>query len=177
MVRQRVATIPAAQRVRLFHVRGPGANHSQGQGSATYWYGVIAGADMVVRQHALVGKGEISMEELIRWNPQVVNVGRHYPASTVLDDPRWATISAVREHRVREMPEGVFYWDGSTEGVLLMLYLAKELYPQRFADLDLRREIHDYYARFYRTELSPHELDLMLAGRGPDGRRENRMRN
>jgi hypothetical protein len=30
------------------------------------------------------------------------------------------------------LPEGVFYWDGSTKGVLLMLYLAKQLYPERF---------------------------------------------
>jgi len=177
MVRARTDAIAPSQRVRLFHVRGPQATHTQGLASNTYWYGVIAGADMVIKDAPLVGRGDVSMEELVRWNPQVINIGRFYSADLVNKDPRWAQIAAVRAHRVRELPEGVFYWDGSTEGVLLMLYLAKELYPERFADLDLRREFRDYYQRFYRYTLSEHELDLMLDGKGPDGLRRNDMNN
>ncbi|EXJ15814.1 ABC transporter substrate-binding protein [Imhoffiella purpurea] len=177
MVRARTERIPPAERVRLFHVRGPAATDTQGLGSNTYWYGEIAGADMIVRHSPLIGKGTLSLEEILKWDPQVVNVGRFYSADLVTRDPRWVRVTAVREGRVRELPEGVFYWDGSTEGVLLMLYLAKELYPERFADLDLRAEIRGYYARFYRYALSDTELDLMLQGKGPDGRRRNRMRN
>lgn len=173
----RTRDIPPAQRLRLFHVRGPAANHSQGQASNTYWYGVIAGADMVIRHHPMAGKADFALEEILRWDPQVINVGRFYAADLVTRDPRWAQVAAVRDGRVRELPEGVFYWDGSTEGALLMLYLAKELYPERFPDLDLRREIRDYYSRFYRYRPSEAELDLMLAGRGPDGRRRNDMNN
>ncbi|WP_295403907.1 hypothetical protein, partial [uncultured Thiocystis sp.] len=55
--------------------------------------------------------------------------------------------------------------------------LAKTLYPDRFPDLDLKREIRDHYARFYRYALSDSELDLMLQGKGPDGRRHNDMNN
>lgn len=177
LVQSRVAQIPRASRVRLFHVRGPQANATQGLTSATYWYGEIAGADMVIGHSILRDKGPVSMEELLKWDPQVINVGRHYPVSLVTEDPRWARIAAVRNGRVHALPEGVFYWDGSTEGVLLMLYLAKELYPNLFADLDLRREIRDYYQRFYRYRLSEQELTLMLDGKGPDGQRRNDMNN
>ncbi|ACO80127.1 periplasmic solute-binding component of iron(III) ABC transporter [Azotobacter vinelandii CA] len=177
MVRERTARIPAAERIRLFHVRGPAATDTQGTTSNTYWYGVIAGADMVIGRTPLAGRGGVSLEALLEWNPQVVNIGRQYSARLVTEDPRWSRIAAVRNGRVRELPEGVFYWDGSSEGVLLMLYLAKELYPQLFADLDLRREIRDYYRRFYRYALSDRELDLMLQGKGPDGRRHNDMNN
>lgn len=176
-VLSRTRDIPPEKRVRLFHVRGPTSNHTQGQNSNTYWYGEIAGADMVIRHHPMAGKGDISMEEILKWDPQVVNIGRFYSADLVNKDPRWAQVSAVRDHRVRELPEGVFYWDGSTEGVLYMLYLAKELYPERFPDLDLRKEIRAYYARFYRYHLSESELDQMLQGKGPDGRRRNDMNN
>lgn len=177
LVQSRVARIPRASRVRLFHVRGPQANATQGLTSATYWYGEIAGADMVIGHSALRDKGPVSMEELLKWDPQVINIGRHYPVSLVTEDPRWARIAAVRNGRVHALPEGVFYWDGSTEGVLLMLYLAKELYPDLFADLDLRREIRDYYQRFYRYRLGEQELTLMLDGKGPDGQRRNDMNN
>jgi len=107
----------------------------------------------------------------------VVNIGRQYSAELVTKDRRWASVSAVRHGRVRELPEGVFYWDGSTEGVLYMLYVAKELYPERFTDLDLKKEIRDYYTNFYRYALSEREVNLMLQGKGPDGLRRNDMNN
>lgn len=176
-VRARTDAIPPERRVRLFHVRGPEATQTQGMSSNTYWYGEIAGADMVVKHNPLHGKGVVNLEEIVRWDPQVINVGRFYGADLITGDPRWASIEAVRNGRVQELPEGVFYWDGSTEGVLLMLYLAKELYPELFPDLDLRREIRGYYARFYRYHLSDQELDLMLAGKGPNGQRRNDMNN
>jgi iron complex transport system substrate-binding protein len=177
MVRTRTAGIPAKQRLRLYHVRGPIVTRTQGKSSHTYWYGVIAGADMVVAKTALAGKGDFSLEEIIKWDPQVITIGRHYSADLALKNPNLVNVSAVRKGWVRELPEGVFYWDGSTEGVLLMLYLAKALYPEHFPDLDVRKEIRDYYIRFYRYALSDKELDLMLAGKGPDGRRVNEMNN
>lgn len=176
-VRARTDAIPPKKRVRLFHVRGPAANHTSGLASHPYWYGIIAGADMVIKNKPLAGKGDVSMEEILNWDPQVINIGRQYSAELVTKDPRWATVSAVRHGRVRELPEGVFYWDGSTEGVLYMLYLAKELYPESFRDLDLEKEFRDYYARFYRYALSDREVDLMLLGKGPDGQRRNDMNN
>jgi iron complex transport system substrate-binding protein len=144
-----------------------------------YWYGEIAGANMVIKQSAApqFGRGDVSIEEVLKWNPQVINISRQYSAKLITSDPRLRQIEAVRTGRVHELPEGVFYWDGSTEGVLMMLYLAKELYPERFPDLDLRHEFREYYARFYRYALSDDELDLMLQGKGPDGRRGNNMNN
>jgi iron complex transport system substrate-binding protein len=177
MVRSRTEGIPASQRIRLFHVRGPTANQTQGRSSNTFWYGEIAGADMVIKNSPMASRGGVSIEDILKWNPQVINVGRQYSARLVTGNPKWAQVSAVREGRVHELPEGVFYSDGSTEGVLLMLYIAKELYPDRFADLDLRHEYRNYYARFYRYTLSDTELDLMLQGKGPDGRRFNDMAN
>ena len=177
LVRARIANIPPAQRIRLFHVRGgPQTTQTHGSYSSnTFGYGELAGANMVVKNHPLVGRGEVSIEEILKWDPQVINIGRHYSAELITKDPRWAQVSAVKNGRVHELPEGVFYWDGSTEGVLLMLYIAKELYPERFADLDLKQEIREYYARFYRVHLSDHELALMLQGKGPDGLRRNTM--
>ncbi len=177
LVRSRTDRIPPEKRVRLYNVRGPGATHTNGLASHIFWYGEIAGAEMVVKHHRFAGNGEVSMEEILKWDPQVINISRMYSADLVTKDPRWAQVAAVRAGRVRELPEGVFYSDGSTEGVLLMLFLAKELYPELFPDLDLKREFRNYYAQFYRYTLSDRELELMLQGKGPNGLRYNDMRN
>jgi iron complex transport system substrate-binding protein len=180
-VLSRTKDIPAEQRIRLYHVRGPSVTRTHGradQAPNTFWYGEIAGADMVVKRISdKYSVGEISIEELLKWNPQVIHVSRQYSAKLVTGDPRLQQIEAVQTGRVYELPEGVFYWDGSTEGVLLMLYIAKELYPERFTDLDIRHEIRSYYAKFYRYPLSDSELDLLLQGKAPDGRRFNNMNN
>ncbi len=75
------------------------------------------------------------------------------------------------------MPNGVFYWDGGPESVLLMAFIAQKLYPERFADLDMVAELRDFYRRFYGYPLSEAEARLLLDGRSPDGSRRNPMNN
>jgi len=176
-VSERVAAIPPGQRLRLYYVRGPQVLSTQGRAGYTTGFGLLAGAIMVVRETPLAGRGLISPEDLLRWNPQVMLVGRQYPLSLVLEDARWRELEAVRHQRVRSTPEGVFYWDGGPEGVLLMQFIARELYPEHFPDLDLAAEIKAYYARFYRYPLSDDEVAKLLQGQGPDGRRFNPMNN
>jgi iron complex transport system substrate-binding protein len=107
----------------------------------------------------------------------VIFVGRQYSPELVLKDPRWQRVAAVRNGRVYVVPDGVFFWDSSSEGILLLQYLAGKLHPELFPDLDLGKEVRDYYARFYRYHLNGRELDLLLAGQGPDGQRRNGMNN
>ncbi len=174
MVGDRIRAIPADRRPKLYYVRGPQALDTQGVGSSTYWFGQLAGAHMVIGDADLALKGTVSQEEILRWDPDVVLVGRQYPLDLVLGDARWANVSAVKSHRVYASPEGVFYWDGGPEGVLLMEFIAKRLYPDLFRDLDMAAEVKDYYARFYRTRLDEDQVDKLLRGLSPDGSRANR---
>ncbi len=176
-VAARLSGLAAGPRPKLYYLRGPGALHTQGKGSNTFWYGQMAGADMVVKDLPLAGKGQVSMEDIVRWNPDVILVGRQYPLDLALKDDRWADIAAVRSGRVISSPEGVFYWDGGPEGVLLMLFLAKQLHPELFTDLDMAAEVKDYYTRFYGFQLSDDQAALILRGQSPDGSRSNAMNN
>lgn len=170
-VTARTRAIAPGGRPKAYFVRGPGVLSSHGKGAYVYWYGEMAGADMVVKGRA--APGDVSVEELIRWDPEVMFIGRQYPASLVLDDPRLRDVRAVRERRVLEVPAGVFFWDGGPECGLLLLYLAKQLHPGLFADVDLAFEVRSYYRRFYRTDLADQEVDLLLRGLGPNGERRN----
>jgi iron complex transport system substrate-binding protein len=170
-VTTRTRLLVASARPKAYFVRGPSALATHGKGAYVYWYGEMAGADMVVKDKSAAG--DVSVEELIRWDPEVMFVGRQYPASLVLGDPRLRDIRAIRERRVLEVPAGVFFWDGGPECGLLLLYLAKHLHPEVFGDLDLAFEVKSYYRRFYRTLLDDREVDLLLRGLGPDGERRN----
>jgi iron complex transport system substrate-binding protein len=172
MVRARVQAIPRDRRLRLFHRRGGLGSYTQGDLTAnTYGYGVLAGADMEVKGESRIAQGAVTVEEILKWNPDVVNVGRGYPSGLVKSDPLWKSVAALRHGRIAETPDGVFYWDGSSEGVLLMLYVAKELYPERFSDFDLAAAVRDYYSRFYHYKLDQRQLALLLGGKAPGGKR------
>jgi iron complex transport system substrate-binding protein len=170
---ERTSKIPPAKRPRTFYVRGPDALTTQGRGCSTFWYGEIAGANMVPKNSHLDTKGQVSMEEIIVWNPEVIFVGRQYPADLVLKDSRWQNIDAVLNNRVYLVPDGVFFWDGGPESMLLMAFIAKKLYPELFTDLDLKKELKEYYQKFYKYTLTNDEAEKLLNGVAPDGTRTN----
>jgi len=173
----RTAAIPAGQRLRTYYLRGPDALITGTVHSNPYWYGEIGGADMVEKNLTGPGKGLVAMEAVIGWDPQVILVGRQYSTDLVLGDERWKDISARRNGQVIPLPNGVFYWDGSTEGALFAEFVAKTLYPDRFADLDMAAEVRGYFHLFYHYEMTAEEADRFLHGQGPDGRRYNDLRN
>lgn len=176
-VAERLADISRESRIRLYYVRGPQALNTQGRGSYTFWLGEMAGARMVIGAAPLAGRATASMEDIVRWDPEVILVGRQYSPDLVLQDPRWRMVSAVRNGRIVPMPAGVFYWDGGPESMLLIPFLAKTLYPERFPDLDLITELKTYYAKFYRYNLTDDEAGKILRGEWPDGRRFNPLNN
>ena len=132
---------------------------------------------MVVKYAEAKGIAEVSLEQILVWDPEVIFVGRQYSPDLVLKDPRWRDVSAVRTGRVQVIPDGVFYWDSSSEGVLLLQYMAKILHPALFQDIDLEREVRDYYRAFYGYPLSHEEVVRLLQGQGPDGQRRNPLNN
>ena len=107
------------------------------------------------------------MEDILLWDPEYIFVGRQYSRDLVLKDARWRDVRAVREGKVYQMPEGVFFWDGSSEGVLMMEFIAKTIHPDLFPELDMKSDLREYYARFYRYQLSEAEVTRILAGKSP----------
>jgi iron complex transport system substrate-binding protein len=177
LVKQRTNDLRPEQRPATYYLRGPDALSTHGVEENISWFGEMAGADMVVRRSGVRGIAHVAMEQIMVWNPEVIFVGRQYSPDLVLRDPRWRQVRAVRNGRVYVIPDGVFFWDGSSEGVLLLLYMAKTLHPERFRDIDLNREVRDYYRRFYGYPLSDAEADLLLRGLNPTSQRFNSTQN
>jgi iron complex transport system substrate-binding protein len=97
----------------------------------------------------------VSLERIIRWDPDVILVhGNYLPSDRrltverILGDRRLASLRAVRSGRVR-YTFGFWDWWDMAEVTLETLYLAAIFYPGRFPDFDLVRSGEEIFSRFY----------------------------
>ena len=113
----------------------------------------------------------VTMEQIAAWNPDVIIVGtapNEANRRAILSDPRWNHIKAVRTGRVYVNPTGVYLWDRhSAEAALQILWAAKTLHPDRFPDLDIRKETKAFYARFFNHTLTDAEYETILRATAP----------
>jgi len=152
LVARRLADIPESNRITVYMANPNLATY--GRGKYTGLMMERAGARNVARE--IVGFKQVTMEDVLRWNPSVIFVQERYPA--VVDEIRstasWQTIDAVRNGRVYLMPEYAKAWGHPMPEAMALgeLWMAKELYPERFKDIDMQKEADAYYRAFYRTD-------------------------
>jgi iron complex transport system substrate-binding protein len=165
--RARVVAIPQTERKTAIYSYGEeGLGLFSQYSYVSYWLELAGGkncADATGQEMDTV----VTMEEIIGWDPDVIFAGRMDNADPVLNGKAWSELKAVKTGQVYLCPDGVMYWDYSSEGVLLMMFLAQKLYPAYFADLDMRAETRDYYKRFYNYELSAENAERLLTRQPP----------
>ena len=95
---------------------------------------------------------DVSPEQIAEWNPDVIFLGSNlnsYDEKALYSNSQFATISAVRTHRVYGFPSNVGWWDyPAPQCVLGVVWAAKTLYPERFADVDVLKIADEFYAKF-----------------------------
>jgi iron complex transport system substrate-binding protein len=158
-IRGRTATLSPSQRPSVYYVRGPDPLTIHGRNSYTMWLVEIAGGNLVSRDSKIELLYNTTMEDAVKWDPEYIFMGRVNNTDIIVNDPAWSSVRAVKEGKVIVNPKGVFVWDYSSEGFLLMEFIAKTIHPELFADLDVKQEIKDYYRRFYGYTLTDDETD------------------
>lgn len=152
-----VATIPEAEKVRVY-MANPDLN-TYGSGKYTGLMMQHAGA-MNVAAATVKGARQVSLEQVLQWNPQVIFVQDRYPevVKQITRAPQWQAIDAVKNHRVWLMPEYAKAWGYPMPEALAIgeLWMAKKLYPERYKNVDVDAQAQDYYQRFYRTNWQAH---------------------
>ncbi len=106
---------------------------------------------------------KVSMETIIEWNPDVIIAWNPKVEKSILADPRWSTINAVKNGRIYVLPRGVREWViPEAESILGAKWLASKLYPDTFSLS--RDEIREFYSRFLNYTVSEEEIDKILSG-------------
>ncbi|TQI79592.1 iron complex transport system substrate-binding protein [Serratia fonticola] len=151
-VANRLRDLPAESRVRVY-MANPDLT-TYGSGKYTGLMMQHAGAVNVAAKD-IQGFKQVSIEDVLKWNPAVIFVQERYPdvVQQILNSPQWQTIDAVKHQRVYLMPEYAKAWGYPMPEALALgeLWMAKMLYPQRFADIDLQQRVDAYYKRYYRA--------------------------
>jgi iron complex transport system substrate-binding protein len=149
LVESRVAGIATDQRVRLY-VANPDMT-TYGAGKYTGVMLTRSGGINVAR--GIRGTAKVSMEDVLRWNPQVIFVQDRYAqvADQIRHDSAWQAVDAVRNDRIAITPEYVKPWGYPLPEALALgePWMAKQLYPARFADIDMQSKADDFYRTFY----------------------------
>lgn len=109
MVSNRLQLLPEEQRVRAYMANPELTTY--GSGKYTGLMMKHAGA-VNVAASTIKGFKQVSIEQVIEWNPQVIFVQNRYPAvvNEIQSSPQWQVIDAVKNHCVYLMPEYAKAW-------------------------------------------------------------------
>ena len=109
---------------------------------------------------------EVSMEQILTWNPDVVVFAPESIYATVQDDAAWQSVTAIKNGAYYEVPFGPYNWMGfppSVQRYLGMMWLSKALYPDATVQYDLFDDVHEYYELFYHCDLTRAQYDALVA--------------
>jgi iron complex transport system substrate-binding protein len=173
LIDARLADVPAAARRRVYLAR-------QANGLETGLAGSInteiieraGGINVAERGEGRGSIANVSIEQVIAWAPDTIITWDANFFARVYSDPVWATVPAVRDHRVFLAPRLPFGWIDAPPSINRMIglrWIAALLYPERFPE-DMRTVARDFYRLFYQVGLTAEQLDRILAGAQP-GRR------
>ncbi|MDR1859689.1 MAG: ABC transporter substrate-binding protein [Bacteroidales bacterium] len=130
-----------------------------------------------VRTGSIHGMAAVTIEQILKWQPEIVVVWSGFPAGMglpttakkeqttaefILSDPVWAKVQAVKNGRVYQVPALPFGWidrPPSTNCIAGALWLAGVLYPDLFS-FDINEALREYFSLFYHTEVSERDMNF-----------------
>jgi iron complex transport system substrate-binding protein len=103
------------------------------------------------------------MEDVAKWNPDVIVVRDAAQKPKIMDDPQWKDINAVKNGKVYVSPKDVYAWCVRSACASLMpVWSAKTLHPELFADIDMNQVVRDFCKKFYDYEPTDAEIGDIL---------------
>ena len=171
-VTARTKSIPDAKRPKVLHLLG-GANLLKIDGTNTIqntWIKLGGGVNAINTEGSMI---EISAEEIINANPDIIIVGGNdtdTQIKKIKEHPAFSGSNAVKNGKIYGNPKGVFSWDRyGAENVLQILWAAKTIQPDLFKDVDMKVKTKEFYKEFLNHDLSDKEYGYILKGLNPDG--------
>ncbi len=166
------AKIPEKEKISIYYAEGVKGLETDPKGSRhteliELCGGVNAADVQIMRGY---GRTEVSAEQVIKWNPELIlactdqgfSQGGFY--EKIYADPLWATIKAVKNKQVYEIPYAPFNWfdrPPSVNRIIGIKWLSNLLYPEYFK-YDIKKETKEFYKLFYQRALTDAEVDDIL---------------
>jgi len=165
-ITQRIASVRREQRPRVYYARGARGLETGLGGSIN-----VETLELLATNVAGASQGglaNVSLEQVLLWNPDIIITIDQDFAATARTDPAWASVAAVRDGRVHLAPKLPFGWvdfPPSVNRLIGLWWLAKILYPDRFPE-NIRALTQNFHQLFYHVTPTEAQIDRVLAGRG-----------
>jgi len=96
---------------------------------------------------------QVSAEQVVKWNPDVIfsiSNNREGTVESIMTDPQFATINAIKNEDVYKVPSVLGAWDyPEPRSALGLLWMATKLYPERFEDINLMDKVNEFHMDFF----------------------------
>lgn len=161
-------TIPESDRVRVYWALGDLGLNTNAVGSfhseLLDYIPLINVADIEPSNRG--GGSEVSMEQIIGWQPDYILVDGAKLADEMRQDPAWASLPAVKEGRmviVPSVPYGYLADPPSVNRYAGLRWLGSIFYPEIYGS-DTLDQIAEFYDLFYGIKANREDLEAILDG-------------
>ena len=155
--------IDKKERKRVYYVAANPLNTEGKQSIVTSWIESSGGVNVAAEADVQNITADVSIEDVIKWNPEVIIIRDFKNKDVILKDDKWKDITAVKNGQVYVNPKGVNVWSArSADGALQPLWAAKTFYPDLFKDVNIENEVKNFYKTYYKYEINDEELKDIL---------------
>lgn len=121
---------------------------------------------------------QISAEQLLAWDPDVIIVNGEpkaditgaSAAESILENPDYASLKAVKEEAVYGTPNAPFSWIDRPNGpnrIVGIRWLSGLIYPE-YLNFNVDEEVKEFFQLFYHVDLTEEELNRIYQGMQKD---------
>lgn len=166
-----VSTIPENERVTVYYAEGSEGLQTEPSGSVhAQVIDFCKGKNVAnVQMQGGSGKTQVSMEQVLSWNPEVILTTDPTFFANVYQNSTWSNVKAVQNKKVYLSPQSPFKWLDKPTGANMIIgipWVAKILYPDKFKNLDLKGDVKEFYSEFYHYDLSDEGATKILQESG-----------
>jgi iron complex transport system substrate-binding protein len=157
-----VASVPLNERTKVYYAEGPFGLQTECDVSFHSEPLMLAGGNLVHKcvQNSVIGMQEVSFEQVLSYEPEVIIVQSPAFYKTIFEDKKWALLKAVQAKHVYLIPKSPFNWTDRPPSFMRIIgahWIASKLYPSRYP-YKIQEKVRAFYQLFFGIALSDEEL-------------------
>jgi iron complex transport system substrate-binding protein len=132
----------------------------------------VIGAKNVVDVNLTAQTTQVDIEQVINWNPEVIITTNKNFFKNAYNNPKWNNIDAIKNKQVYLAPNDPYNWFDMPPGSNMIIgipWTLKVVYGEQNKDLDLKKEIKEFYTNFYHFKLNDDDVSNILKSSASDG--------
>ncbi len=155
-----------AEKKSVYFATGDDGLHTNAEGSIHARVIEEIGAENAAKVEMVSSGGgsEVSFEQLLLWQPDVIIADSEALYQTITTDKVWGELNAVKEGKVYQIPSAPYSFMSSPPSVNRMigiLWLGNLVYPEQYS-ADIKQEVKDFYELFYHVTLDDTQVEKIL---------------